>query len=38
MDGTGFINDYADKYYAKIRNKERKNYAKYHAAIDVENT
>lgn len=35
MDGTGFTNDYADKYYAKIRNKERKSYVKYHAAIDV---
>ena len=36
MDGTGFTNDYADKYYAKIRNKERKSYVKYHATIDVE--
>ena len=36
MDGTGFTNDYADKYYAKIRNKERKSYVKYHTAIDVE--
>ncbi len=24
LDGTGFTSDYADKYYAKIRKKERK--------------
>lgn len=24
LDGTGFTNDYADKYYAQIRGKERK--------------
>jgi hypothetical protein len=24
LDGSGFTNDYADKYYAKIRQKERK--------------
>ena len=36
LDGTGFTNDYADKYYAKIRRKERKSYVKNHIAIDVE--
>ncbi len=28
LDGTGFTIDYADKYYAKIRKKERKRYIK----------
>ncbi|MDO5830011.1 MAG: transposase [Methanobrevibacter smithii] len=35
-DGTGFSSDNADKYYAKIRNNERKHYAKSHIAIDVD--
>ena len=35
LDGTGFTNDYADKYYAKIRKKERKSYVKNHITIDV---
>ena len=28
LDSTGFTNDYADKYYAKIRKKERKKLCK----------
>ena len=36
LDGTGFTNDYADKYYAKIRKKERKSYVKNHITIDVD--
>ncbi len=36
LDGTGFTNDYTDKYYAKIRKKERKGYIKNHIAIDTE--
>ena len=28
LDGSGFTNDYADKYYAIIRQKERKSYVK----------
>ena len=28
LNGSGFTNDYADKYYAIIRRKERKNYVK----------
>lgn len=28
LDGSGFTNDYVDKYYAKIRKKERKSYIK----------
>ena len=36
LDGTGFTNDYADKYYAQIRGKERKNYTKCHIAVDVD--
>jgi hypothetical protein len=35
LDGSSFTNDYADKYYAKIRQKERKSYIKNHLAIDV---
>ena len=35
-DGTGFSSDNADKYYAKIRNNERKHYTKSHIAIDVD--
>ena len=35
LDGTGFTNDYADKYYAIIRAKERKSYVKNHIAIDI---
>ena len=35
LDGSGFTNDYADKYYAKIRQKERKSYIKNHLTIDV---
>lgn len=35
LDGTGFTNDNADKYYAKIRKKEIKSYIKNHIAIDV---
>ena len=31
----GFTNDYADKYYAIIRAKERKSYVKNHIAIDI---
>ena len=36
LDDTGFTNDYADKYYAQIRGKERKNYTKCHIAVDVD--
>lgn len=36
LDGSGFTNDYADKYYAIIRKKERKSYIKCHIAIDVD--
>lgn len=36
LDGSGFTNDHADKYYAKIRKKERKSYIKNHIAIDVD--
>ena len=36
MDGTGHINDYADNYYTKIRDKCRKIYIKNHIAIDVD--
>ena len=36
LDGSGFTNDYADKYYAIIRGKERKSYVKNHISIDVE--
>ncbi|AMK15766.1 IS5 family transposase [Methanobrevibacter olleyae] len=36
LDGSGFTNDYADKYYAIIRKKERKSYTKCHIAIDVD--
>jgi len=35
LDGSGFTNDYADKYYAKVRRKERKSYIKNHLTIDV---
>lgn len=35
LDGSGFTSDYADKYYAKIRQKERKSYIKNHILIDV---
>ena len=35
LDGSGFTNDHADKYYAQIRKKERKSYIKNHIAIDV---
>ncbi len=35
LDGSGFTNDYADKYYAKIRQKERKSYIKNHLTIDI---
>lgn len=35
-DGTGFVSDHADKYYAIIRKKQRKSYTKCHAAIDVD--
>lgn len=35
LDGTGFTNDYADKYYAIIRKKERKSYIKNHITIDT---
>ncbi|WP_409198114.1 hypothetical protein ACA135_07555 [Methanobrevibacter acididurans] len=35
LDGSGFTNDYADKYYAIIRAKERKSYVKNHIAIDI---
>ena len=34
--GSGFTNDYADKYYAFIRQKERKSYVKNHISIDVD--
>lgn len=36
LDGSGFTRDNADKYYSKIRDKERKNFTKYHIAIDVD--
>ena len=36
LDGSGFTNDYADKYYAIIRRKERKSYVKNHISIDAE--
>ena len=36
LNGIGFINDYAYKYYAIIRRKERKNYVKNHISIDVD--
>ena len=36
LDGTGFSSGNADKYYAKIRNNERKHYTKSHIAIDVD--
>ncbi len=35
LDGSGFTNDHADKYYAIIRRKERKSYVKNHISIDV---
>jgi transposase len=35
LDGSGFTNDYADKYYAIIRKKERKSYIKNHITIDT---
>jgi transposase len=35
LDGSGFTNDYADIYYAKIRKKERKSYIKNHITIDT---
>ena len=36
LDGTGFTNDYADKYYAQIRGKERKSFTKCHVVVDVD--
>lgn len=36
LDGSGFTNDYADKYYAIIRRKERKSHVKNHISIDVD--
>jgi NADH:ubiquinone oxidoreductase subunit E len=36
LDGSGFTNDYADKYYAIIRRKERKSYVKNHISIEVD--
>ena len=33
---SGFTSDNADKYYSKIRDKERKNFTKCHIAIDVD--
>jgi transposase len=35
LDGSGFTNDYADKYYAIIRKKQRKSYIKNHLTIDT---
>jgi len=35
LDGSGFTNDNADKYYAEIRKKERKSYIKNHIVIDA---
>ncbi len=35
LDGSGFTNDYSDKNYSKIRQKERKIYIKNHLTIDV---
>jgi hypothetical protein len=35
LDGSGFTNDYADKYYAKIRKKQRKSYIKNHITVDT---
>ena len=36
LDDTGFTNDYADKYYAQIKGKERKSYTKCHIAVDID--
>ena len=36
LDGSGFTNNYADKYFAIIRRKERKSYVKNHISIDVD--
>lgn len=36
LDGSRFTNDYADKYYAIIGYKQRKNYVKNHISFDVE--
>ena len=36
LDESGFTSDNADKYYSKIRDKERKNFTKCHIAIDVD--
>ena len=36
LDGSGFTNDYADKYYSKIRSYDVKNFTKCHIAIDVD--
>ena len=35
LDGSGFTSDNADKYYSKIRDKERKNFTKCHIAIGI---
>ena len=34
--GSGFISDYADKYYSKICSHDVKNFTKCHIAIDVD--
>jgi hypothetical protein len=36
LDRGGFTSDNAEKYHSKIRDKERKNFTKYHIAIDVD--
>lgn len=37
IDGNGFTNNYADKYCAIIRRKERKSYEKKnHISVDVD--
>ena len=33
LDGSGFINDYKDKYYTIIRHKQRKNHVKNHISL-----
>ena len=36
LDGSGFTNDYADKYYSKIRSHDLKNFIKCPIAIDAD--
>lgn len=35
MNGTEYVSDYVEHYYAKIRGKCRKSYIKNHIALDV---